>query len=143
MAAVTSLISIVEVPAAYFIDEKKMSRRKAVIIAGIGAFVAGVPAALSIGSVDWLTNLVVIRGQTMGFLDVMNLVFGQYSLIIGSLGVAIFVGWKWGVASVNSEISEGYPGFKGQKIYGFFIRFMAPIAVAALLICLILFPDAF
>lgn len=143
VAAVTSLISIVEVPAAYFIDEKKMSRRKAVIIAGIGAFVAGVPAALSIGSVDWLTNLVVIRGQTMGFLDVMNLVFGQYSLIIGSLGVAIFVGWKWGVASVNSEISEGYPGFKGQKIYGFFIRFMAPIAVAALLICLILFPDAF
>ncbi len=143
VAAVTSLISIVEVPAAYFIDEKKMSRKKAVTISGLGAFLVGIPAALSLGSVDSLTNLVQIRGKSQGFLDLMNIIFGQYSLIIGSLGVAVFVGWKWGVAKANAEIAEGHPKYSAQAVFAFFIRFVAPIAVAALLICLILFPDAF
>ncbi len=126
VAAVTSLISIVEVPAAYFIDEWKLSRKKAVLIAGLGAFLAGIPAALNGNFLNW-----------------MNVIFGQYSLIIGSLGVSVFVGWNWGVANVNAEIAEGNPKFRGQRIYGFAIRFLAPIAVAALLVGLILFPDAF
>lgn len=126
VAAVTSLISIVEVPAAYFIDEWKMSRKKAVTIAGGGAFLAGVPAALSGNFLDW-----------------MNVIFGQYSLIIGSLGVALFVGWQWGITKVNAEIMQGNPKFSASTAYGFAIRFMAPISITALLICLILFPDAF
>lgn len=126
VAAVTSLISIVEVPAAYFIDEMKMSRKKAVTIAGGGAFLVGIPAALSIQ-----------------FLGLMDTIFGQYSLIIGSLGVAIFVGWKWGAAKVNAEIAKGNERYRGQAVYSFFIRFITPIAVTSLLICRILFPAAF
>ncbi len=143
IAAVTSLVSIVEVPAAYFIDELKWSRKKAVWVAGIGAFFAGIPAALSLGAVDWLTNLVTIEGRTYGFLDLMNLLFGQYSLIIGSLGVAAFVGWKWGTTNANSEISEGHPNYKNKMTYAFFIRFFAPIAIAGLLIYLLINPNAF
>ena len=143
IAAVTSLISIVEVPDAYFIDEKKWSRKKAVWVSGIGAFIAGLPAALSLGAVDWLTNLMTIEGRNYGFLDLMNLLFGQYSLIIGSLGVAVFVGWKWGTANANSEIREGNPDFKQAKTFGFFIRFFAPIAITGLLIYLLLNPNAF
>ena len=126
VAAVTSLISIVEVPAAYFIDEWKMSRKKAVTIAGGGAFLAGIPAALSGNFLDW-----------------MNVIFGQYSLIIGSLGVAIFVGWQWGASKANAEIMQGNPKFSASTAYAFAIRFMAPVSITALLICLILFPDAF
>lgn len=143
IAAVTSLISIVEVPAAYFIDELKWTRRKAVSIAGLGAFLAGLPAALSLGAVDWLSSLFEIEGRNYGFLDMMNLLFGQYSLIIGSLGVSIFVGWKWGVAKANSEIAEGHPDFSNKMTYAFFIRFLAPIAIAGLLVYLILNPNAF
>jgi len=126
VAAVTSLISIVEVPAAYFIDEWKMSRKKAVTIAGGGAFLAGIPAALSGNFLDW-----------------MNVIFGQYSLIIGSLGVAIFVGWQWGASKANAEIMQGNPKFSASTAYAFAIRFMAPVSITALFICLILFPDAF
>ncbi|MFQ5676085.1 MAG: sodium-dependent transporter, partial [bacterium] len=143
IAAVTSLISIVEVPAAYFIDELKWSRKKSVWVAGVGAFVAGIPAALSLGAVDWLSNLITIEGRNYGFLDLMNQLFGQYSLIIGSLGVAVFVGWKWGTANANKEITEGHPGFKYGATFAFFIRFFAPIAIAGLLIYLILNPNAF
>jgi NSS family neurotransmitter:Na+ symporter len=143
IAAVTSLISIVEVPAAYFIDELKWSRKKAVWVSGLGAFLVGIPAALSTGAVGWLTNLLSIEDRTYGFLDMMNLLFGQYSLIIGSLGVAIFVGWKWGVANANSEILTGHPGFKNKMTFAFFIRFFSPIAIASLLLYLIINPNAF
>lgn len=143
IAAITSLISIVEVPAAYFIDEHKWTRRKAVLVSGIGAFIAGIPAALSTGAIDWLSNLLQIENRNYGFLDLMNLLFGQYSLIIGSLGVAIFVGWKWGTANASREIAEGNPGFKYQKIFAFFIRFFCPIAIAFLLIYLLFNPNEF
>lgn len=126
IAALTSLISIVEVPTAYFIDELRWSRRKAVAVAGLGAFLVGTPAALY-----------------GGFLDFMNMVFGQYSLIIGSLGVAIFVGWKWGIHSLNAEIAAGYTDFRGREVLGFVLRFFSPIAIAALLLGLIFIPEAF
>jgi NSS family neurotransmitter:Na+ symporter len=126
IAALTSLISIVEVPTAYFIDELKWSRKKGVLVSGLGAFLAGIPAALSGNFLDW-----------------MNVVFGQYSLILGSLGVAVFVGWKWGTAKANAEIVEGNPGYRRQATYAFVIRFVAPIAITGLLICRVLFPEAF
>jgi NSS family neurotransmitter:Na+ symporter len=126
IAAVTSLISIVEVPAAYFIDELKMPRKKAVMIAGIGAFLAGIPAALNGNFLNW-----------------MNVLFGQYSLIIGSLGVSLFVGWKWGTANAAAEIREGNPHFTQERTYAFFIRFFAPLCITLLLIFLVLFPGLF
>ncbi|MFQ5638346.1 MAG: sodium-dependent transporter [bacterium] len=147
IAAVTSLISILEVPAAYFIDEMKWSRKKSVLISGIGAFMVGIPAALSLGAVDGLSKIVTIQDaygeKNYGFLDLMNLVFGQYSLIIGSLGVALFVGWKWGMSKINAEITEGHPEFKYKKPLSFFLRLFTPIAIAGLLIYLILNPNAF
>jgi NSS family neurotransmitter:Na+ symporter len=143
IAAITSLISIVEVPAAYFIDELKWSRKKAVWVAGAGAFLAGIPAALSTGAIPGLSNMLSIEDRTYGFLDLMNFLFGQYSLIIGSLGVAIFVGWKWGMANVYTEIATSNPGFKYKKTLAFLIRFFAPLAIAAMLIYLIFNPNAF
>jgi NSS family neurotransmitter:Na+ symporter len=128
IASVTSLISIVEVPVAYFIDELKWSRKKSV---------------LSLGAVDWLTNLVSIKGKNYGFLDLMNLLFGQYSLIIGSLGVAIFVGWKWGTSNINKEITIGHSQYKYRGTFAFLIRFLSPIFIAGILIYLILNPNAF
>ncbi len=143
IAAVTSLISIVEVPVAYFVDELKWSRKKAVWVGGLGAFIVGIPAALSLGAVGWLSSVMTIEGRNYGFLDLMNLLFGQYSLIIGSLGVALFVGWRWGVSSINKEIEQGHPGYRHQALYGFLIRFLSPIIIAGLLIYLLIDPNAF
>ena len=112
-------------------------------MAGIGAFLAGIPAALSLGAVDWLTNLISIGGRNYGFLDLMNLLFGQYSLMIGSLGVALFAGWKWGSKHLVMEIMNGFDDFKFGRLYSFFIKFVAPFFLGLLLLYLIMNPNAF
>tara|TARA_B100000029_G_C17607696_1_gene968039 strand:+ start:1624 stop:3009 length:1386 start_codon:yes stop_codon:yes gene_type:complete len=143
IAALTSMISIVEVPVAYFIDEFKWSRKKSVKVAGIGAFCAGIPAALSLGALDGLSNFISIEGRNYGFLDFMNLIFGQYSLMIGSVGVALFTGWKWGKDKIIQEITNGYENFSYGSLYNVFIKFIAPFSLLFLLIYLILNPNAF
>ncbi len=47
VAALTSSISMLEVPVSYFVDGKRASRKKAAIIVGIVAFIVGIPSALS------------------------------------------------------------------------------------------------
>jgi len=47
VAALTSSISMLEVPVSYFVDGKRASRQKAAIIVGIVAFAVGLPSALS------------------------------------------------------------------------------------------------
>ena len=143
IAALTSSISILVVPVAYFEDEKGWSKRKAVLVSGTIAFFLAIPSALSVGGVEWLTDLFSIEDRTYGFLDMMNLVFGQYSLMIGSFLVAIFVGWKWGTARARAEIEEGNPAFKLKTIFAFLIRFLCPVAIGLLLAYLLINPNAF
>jgi len=47
VAALTSSISMLEVPVSYFVDGKRASRQKAAIMVGIVAFIVGIPSALS------------------------------------------------------------------------------------------------
>ncbi|MEE9187379.1 MAG: sodium-dependent transporter, partial [Bacteroidota bacterium] len=144
IAALTSSISILIVPVAYFEDEKGWSRKKAVLVSGTFAFVLGIPSALSFGGVGWLSNLFSLEDRTYGFLDMMNLLFGQYSLMIGSLLIALFVGWKWGIAGARLEIEQGNPAFKMKTVFAFLIRFLCPVAIASLLAYLVFVdPNAF
>jgi neurotransmitter:Na+ symporter, NSS family len=61
VAAITSTISMLEVPASYLIDEKKWNRKKAALVIGLLAFLVGVPAALSSGGSTWFSNM-TLRG---------------------------------------------------------------------------------
>jgi len=57
IAALTSSISMLEVPVSYFVDAKKARRKTAAWIVGGLAFAMGIPSALSQGGVDWLSNI--------------------------------------------------------------------------------------
>jgi NSS family neurotransmitter:Na+ symporter len=130
IAALTSTISVLEVPVAYFVDEKGWSRKKATLWMSIAAFVMGVPSAISFGAVSWFSVIPLIK---IGFLDFMNALFGNYSLIIGSFFVAIFAGYKWGIKAVQNEIEQEGTIFKLYMLWAFLIRFICPVAIAAIL----------
>ena len=132
IAALTSTVSILEVPVAYFVDEKHWSRKKAVIFVGFIAYLIGTPAALAHGASDFWSNLAGIKG---GFFTIISTVFGDISLSIGAFFIAIFVGWLWGVEKASTEIKSEENGitvseFPIKKYWSFLIKFVAPVTIA-------------
>jgi NSS family neurotransmitter:Na+ symporter len=131
IAALTSSVSLLEVVTSWAVDERGMSRRKAAISLGVVAFLVGIPSALANGAVSWLTNL---PGVGMDFLSFLFMLFGQYSLVIGALLISLFVGWVWGVEAAGEEVRENDGEFPLGRTWGFLIRFVAPSAIVAILV---------
>jgi neurotransmitter:Na+ symporter, NSS family len=84
VAAITSTISMLEVPASYFIDEKKWTRKKAAVLIGILAFIVGVPAALSSGGSTYFSNM-TLRGLDVNAVSTtVEPVNGHYHVVLMS-----------------------------------------------------------
>jgi neurotransmitter:Na+ symporter, NSS family len=130
VAALTSAISLLEVVVAHMVDDWGWARKKAAWLVGAGIYVLGIPSALSLGAVAFLTELPVLG---MGFLDVMDKI-AEYTLILGGLGLAIFVGWIWGLKHALDEIRHGTPEFKLSTLWSPLLRFVAPIAILVILL---------
>lgn len=134
IAALTSAISLLEVPVSFLIDEKKYKRKVAVFLVGGIVLLFGIPSALSAGSVGFLTNLPFLPGTS--FLDMMDFVFGTILLPFGGMMIAIFVGWKWTIKKAGQEIAEGNQKFLGiqLKLWGFTIRYICPVIILLVLL---------
>ncbi|MCU0644678.1 MAG: sodium-dependent transporter [bacterium] len=130
VAALTSTISLLEVPVAYFVDEHGWSRKKAVVSMGAITFIIGIPSALALGANHFFSTFIK---ENFGFLDFMNALFGNYSLSIGAFFIAIFAGYKWGVNAISREIQEQGSVFYFRPIWAFLIRFICPIAIFVIL----------
>jgi neurotransmitter:Na+ symporter, NSS family len=142
IAALTSAISLLEVPVSYLIDEKKIKRHVAVFLVGGTVLLLGIPSALSVGSVGFLTELPFISEswrELIGgssFLDLMNFLFGTVALPFGGMLIAIFVGWKWTLGKASQEIAEGNRGFLGiqANLWGYMIRYVCPVIIMLVLL---------
>ncbi|NUM35661.1 MAG: sodium-dependent transporter [Candidatus Brocadiae bacterium] len=140
IAALTSSISLLEVPVAYFVDEKKWSRKFSAWLLGILAFFIGIPSALSLGANEWLTNM-QFMGKT-SFLDIADHIFGTLGFVTTSLLFCLFLGWKYDVKIVAEELNEGNPAFKAKAFLGltlfkawvFFMKIIAPVVLISLLL---------
>ena len=125
IAALTSAISLLEVVAAYFIDEVKWNRKKAVWIMGIIIFLLGIPSSLGLGT--W-SGVKILGGRDI--LDSLDFIASNILLPLGGFLLCIFIGWYWGT---NKAIEEGNIGAKGVLTLGggyrFLIKYVAPIAI--------------
>jgi NSS family neurotransmitter:Na+ symporter len=126
IAALTSTISMLEVPTAYLVDERRWSRKKAVIWIGIFAFLIGTPSALSSGGVAWLTKF--------GFMAKMDLLWGNILLAVGGLFICLFLVHAWKTPNALKEIAKGDSRFRLRPIWVFNIKFIVPVAVVIILI---------
>lgn len=130
IGALTSAISIFEVVTAHFVDDWGFDRRTvAWTLAGV-ILLAAIPSALSQGAVGWLSE-----GGVFGvsFLDLLNDVAFDLFLPIGALGLAIFVGWVWGLDNASAEIQKGTPTFRLEKLWHVMIRYVAPVLIVIIL----------
>jgi len=126
IAALTSTISMLEVPTAYLVDERKWSRTKAAIMIGIVSFLLGIPSALSSGGVKFLTKF--------NYMIKMDLIFGNVMLAGGGLLISLFLVHAWKVKNALKEISHGNSRFLLKGLWVFDIKFLVPIAVIIILI---------
>lgn len=131
IAALTSTVSILEVPVAYMVDEKKWLRKKAVVLSCLVAFVLSVPAALASGASEFLSNLPILGTD---FFTVISTLFGPISLAIGSLLIAIFVGWRWTVSKAKEEIESENVRFVIGNLWNFTIKYIAPVTITIVFI---------
>jgi NSS family neurotransmitter:Na+ symporter len=137
VAALTSTISLLEVPVAYMVDENKVNRKKIVWFVAAFTFVVGIPSALSQGASNFFTDFGWLpeRLTSADFLSHMSFIFGDFSLAFGALLLSIFIGWVWGGEKAADEIETGSPNFvKTRKIWIFSIRYFIPVIIFFILL---------
>lgn len=147
IAALTSSISILEVPVSYFIDEKNYSRNRASLIVTILVILVGIPSALSSGGHPYFSNITLsVFGAThVGFLNIMDFIFGTFVIVVASLMVCLYTGWIYKTANIVDELSSGNEWFvkpflgtlTPAKIWVFFIRFVCPAFMILVLLNMI------
>ncbi len=124
IAALTSAISLLEVVSAYFIDEAKWNRKKAVWIMGIIIFLLGVPSSLGQGV--W-SGVKIIGGRDI--LDSLDFLAYNILLPLGGFLLCIFIGWFWGTTKATEEANIGAKSIKLGTTYSFLIKYVIPIAI--------------
>jgi NSS family neurotransmitter:Na+ symporter len=141
LAALTSAVSLLEVVTAYLVDERGWARRKATVVVGSLAYGLGVPSALSLGAVGWLSAMVELQGKSVGFLELMDKIFGKLTLTFGALLICLVVAWVWGIGKASQSVRQGNPRFALGPLWSVLLRFVCPAAIALILVYLIIDPS--
>jgi neurotransmitter:Na+ symporter, NSS family len=140
-AALTSTVSLLEVPVAYAVDDLKIRRPRAVLIISTLIFIIGIPSLLSGGYSQFFTSWFKVPGAPDG--NFMTLVVGLADtlLLLGGFLIVVFGAYVWKKGNVAAEVEQGYPGFKSGLVRGFFdlaIGYICPILLLFLFISVVL-----
>jgi NSS family neurotransmitter:Na+ symporter len=118
IAALTSSISLIEVPVAWLIEEKGFRRWRAVLLVFAVTVITGAPCALS-----------------SGIFGALDRICCNILLPIGGILCVYFVGWKMPKADVRDEFCSGGTLKANGRLFGtvyFLIKYLAPLAIAAI-----------
>lgn len=119
IAALTSSISMLEVPVAFASERQNMQRTKAAWVVGL--------IVLAI-SVTIIFNFAALFGNTVAFTT-------KYSEPLIGFLFCIFVGWIWRRDQILNEIKQGFPDAENGifwKIWPNYVRIVCPILIILL-----------
>jgi NSS family neurotransmitter:Na+ symporter len=137
-AALTSTISLLEVPAAYLVDQKKLPRKSVVWGLALLIFVLGLPSMVSQGMIPALNKLPFYQDR-----DFLTFVSDMcdISLTVGGCLMCIFITYRWKIHNMDEELSIGnnrYMGSFAQRYVSFTIRYVCPALLGLLSIGVII-----
>lgn len=140
-AALTSTISLLEVIVALFIDKMGMARHKATFLGVALSYVVSIFSALSLGAVGFLSGFSFFGPGKEGVLSTLDHLAANWMLPVGGLLTTLFVGWRLDKKISESEVnlynSDGSLKFS-YRLFRFFIRYTAPLAILAVILAVIL-----
>ncbi|MFZ5989552.1 MAG: sodium-dependent transporter [Bacillota bacterium] len=126
IAALTSAISILEVVVSYTVEELKMPRKRATIIATVIITLLGIPSSLAMGPMAGFK----IAG--LNYFDFLDWTTASILMPVGGLLITAFLGWYWGREKTREELSsEGTLKIRYIGLFMFVCKYIAPAAVAA------------
>ncbi|MBU2925029.1 sodium-dependent transporter [Colwellia sp. 4_MG-2023] len=136
-AAITSLVSIIEVPVSYLVTEKNNSRKKALSILLMTAGVLTVFATVSFGMVTFFTEFTSYAGGTKSFFDIVYDVFYDTILPLNGFLLCVFVSYRWKAKNLSEHLSIGndtYIGSWVEKYINFSLGTFIPAIVLIIFI---------
>lgn len=130
VAATGAMLSLLEVPVAYLVEEHKLTRRVATLGTIIAIALVGSTATLSTS----LLSHQLFFGKN--FFDLYDFVTSNILMPVGGIFFALFVGWRWGYQKMFVEFSNnGRLKNAGlAKIYFLLVMVVAPIAITFVLL---------
>jgi len=129
-AALTSLVSIIEIPIAYLIDEWGFSRKKAVAFQAAALLFFVTPATMSLGMSESLTAFTNYAGVSKSVFDVISDVFYETILPFGGFLVCMFCAYRWKFSSLSEELAQGDENYRGsflEKYINFSLGTVIPV----------------
>lgn len=124
IAALTSSVSLLEVPVSYVMDRWGWGRVKSVVIISILVLLVGLPSVLSFGIIPAFTDM---GGKT--FFDWLDFITSNILLPIGGLITTVFVGYFWKNAAEAAGLKAGW-----FRVWLFMVRYIAPVLVFLVLL---------
>jgi NSS family neurotransmitter:Na+ symporter len=115
IAALTSTISLLEVPVSYVIDEFEVKRKKAAWSVGLGILAVSICVAFFPVLIGWFDYL-----------------FSSIGLPLGGFLICLFVGYVWTTDNAINEMEYGFAGIKQtlfSKVWPIFIKYICPAAI--------------
>ena len=146
-AALTSTVSLLEVPVAYVVDEHNVPRKRAVWLTAILIFLIGIPSLLSNGASSILTNFIDIIGLARegatdnSFMTLVGWVANDTLLPFGGMMISVFAAYIWKKENLSAELSQGNEGYSGsivESFINFSISYLAPVVLSSIFVLTVL-----
>ncbi len=131
MAALTTIMAVLENLIAFTMSEFKMKRKKAAIIMGVLLFVLSLPTALGFNVLSHIQPL----GEGSTFLDLFDFIVSNNMLPLGGIIILVFCTQKfgWGWDNFIKEVDAG-SGMKFPKAMRFYVSYILPFIILAIFI---------
>jgi len=113
-AAITSQVSILQVPLSAFQDELKYSRSKSVFALGGCAALLVIASMVSFGMVPFFTEFMNYGGSAKSFFDLVVDVFYETILPLNGFIVCLFVIYRWRRSNLDEELMVGDDAYNGS-----------------------------
>ncbi|HHY42763.1 MAG TPA: sodium-dependent transporter [Thermoanaerobacterales bacterium] len=128
IAATTAMMSLLEVPVAYLVEEKGYSRTKATLTSAATIAILGSTASLS-ADAGSLLGSIKIFGKT--FFDLYDYISSNILMPVGGLFTVIFIVWVLGKANLAAELSnDGQLNNKGViNLFYLIVKYMTPLLI--------------
>jgi NSS family neurotransmitter:Na+ symporter len=119
IAALTSSISMLEVPVAYTVEEHGLQRKTAVV--AIGALIAGMSTVILLDFQD-------LFGFVVAFTT-------RYSQPLLGFMFCLFAGWIWHRDQILQEVRKGSPDVEDTlfwKVWPWYVKLVCPVVILAI-----------